>query len=181
MQVLLPGAALSLFLLVGGCGMMQPEIADCEDGVKSALRSPSTYKRIKADSMRMTNLDPVQIWVSLEYDAANVYGTPIRDTKTCKYKLNGSGGADLSSADAAEKEFDAGSDKRLAQYLKSRDSVTRDAAAALQSLNEAQAAHSEALNDAATEAAIAGKAAIEDDHTVPAATDEPTNPKHWED
>lgn len=76
--------------VLSACSAMEaPAITDCEDRIKRDLRSPSTYKRIKADTTDMR--DERQIWVSVEYDAANAYGTPIRDSRICKYpSRNGS-------------------------------------------------------------------------------------------
>jgi hypothetical protein len=73
-------------LALSGCGD-RPEIADCERFLTTKLRSPSTYERISADTKRMTTLNPQEQWVSIEYDAANAYGTPIRGSQICKYPL----------------------------------------------------------------------------------------------
>lgn len=84
-------------LALTACGSLEPEeIADCERYVQGKLRSPSTYKRVSARSTLMKDEKPAQRWVSVEYDAANVYGTPIRDTQICKYPYKPGLGADLS-------------------------------------------------------------------------------------
>lgn len=88
-------ATLSLLALSGCNALSAPEIQDCENYVQGKLRSPSTYKRISADSTIMTDQKPPQVWAEVVYDAANAYGTPIRDTQICKYPLV-NGRADLS-------------------------------------------------------------------------------------
>jgi hypothetical protein len=89
--------ALATALTLSACGRVEPsEIAECEKYIQNKLRSPSTYKRIAADSTPMKDRKPQEQWVSIEYDAANAYGTPIRDTQICKYPYR-NGRADTSS------------------------------------------------------------------------------------
>lgn len=96
-------------LLLAGCGGPAPEIAECEADAQRDLRSPSTYKLIEAK--RFTNppeqgeinaarerfgLEGIKdaaigvMDIFIEYDAANVYGTPIRSMEHCQWlTLNG--------------------------------------------------------------------------------------------
>jgi len=63
----------------------KPEVKACEKYVLGGLRSPSTYERVSAESTRVND----QQWVSLVYDAANAYGTPLRETELCKFRIMG--------------------------------------------------------------------------------------------
>lgn len=78
-------AWMGLFVLTGCDGLLRSEIKDCEAQLLGELRSPSTYKRIDASSIRANNEQTVRI----VYDAANAYGTPIRGTKLCAYPVKG--------------------------------------------------------------------------------------------
>ena len=62
-------------------------IEQCESHIKGKLRSPSTYKRIEASGIGVPFQKPEKYSVSVEYDAANVYGTPIRDRQLCVFAL----------------------------------------------------------------------------------------------
>ncbi|MCJ8158353.1 hypothetical protein [Sphingomonas sp. LaA6.9] len=68
-------------LALGGCD--KPEIKICEDFILNKLRSPSTYKRIKASGIKVGE----KYSVTVEYDAANAYGAPIRDNQICVFGL----------------------------------------------------------------------------------------------
>lgn len=84
-------------LTLTACGILEPaEIADCEQYIRGKLRSPSTYERVTAGSMFKNVGKLAQSWVIVEYDAANAYGTPIRDTQICKYPMK-NGYADTST------------------------------------------------------------------------------------
>lgn len=83
-------AALLFLVLAAAVGCERPDqdaIAACETFVKEQLRSPSLYKRIKADAFLADGKE--EGWVSVEYDAANVYGTPIRERQTCRFPAPG--------------------------------------------------------------------------------------------
>lgn len=74
--------------IVAGTGLVNAiaprdpdDVMICEEGVKALLRSPSTYKRI--DITRLNQ--PKYSLVMISYDAANAYGTPIRDTAHCEF------------------------------------------------------------------------------------------------
>ena len=60
-------------------------ILACEEWVKAGLRSPSTYRRAHA---RETNLGERSM-VSLDYDAENGFGSPVRDSTVCVFKTRG--------------------------------------------------------------------------------------------
>lgn len=99
----LPLAALAL----AACGE-DPVVVGCEAFIREQLRSPSTYERIEVASdeevlardsidgrasamMPDEQIDEVLgdreslrlAVATIEYDAANAYGTPIRDEETC--------------------------------------------------------------------------------------------------
>lgn len=86
---------LGLVTLASCDALLPPEIKDCERFVIGKLRAPTTYHRVEAHKTLMDDLKPPEIWVSIEYDAANAYGTPIRDRQICQYPLV-NGRADLS-------------------------------------------------------------------------------------
>lgn len=77
---------LGVLAVLSGCAD-KPEIKQCEDYIKGKLRSPSTYKRIKAEGVAVPFEKPTKYTVSVEYDAANAYGTPVRDTQLCIYPI----------------------------------------------------------------------------------------------
>lgn len=87
-------ATLALIALIGCDALLAPEIQDCERYIKAKLRSPSTYQRISARSTAMPKERPPQVWAVIEYDAANAYGTPIRDMQICTYPTH-NGRADV--------------------------------------------------------------------------------------
>jgi len=62
-------------------------IKACEVFVKERLRSPSTYQRIEASSF--IEVGGEHGWASIQYDAANAYGTPIRNQQTCRFATPG--------------------------------------------------------------------------------------------
>ncbi len=79
--------SLGLLPLLMGCDLLQPEIADCEAYILVGLKAPSTYKRISADRW-LTKEDGVEhVRVTINYDVANVYGTPVREFKVCLYPV----------------------------------------------------------------------------------------------
>jgi len=68
----------SIFLL-GSCHDRSLDV--CDDAIKATLRSPSTYKRISIDGGYGS--------FTVQYDAANAYGTPIRGNGRCYVHDNG--------------------------------------------------------------------------------------------
>jgi hypothetical protein len=89
MRFVIVGVAL---IGLAGCSSMEPTgVRECEESIKGKLRSPSTYKRIKfdvtpIDPANPSNIEkPTEVWVTVEYDAANAYGTPMRSTHMCKF------------------------------------------------------------------------------------------------
>lgn len=74
-----------LFLLLAGCD--QPEVKQCEDFILSKLRSPSTYKRIESSGIQVPYNNPDRYTVRVTYDAANAYGTPVREEQLCVFGL----------------------------------------------------------------------------------------------
>lgn len=73
-----------IFLLTG-CD--KPEVKNCEDHILSKLRSPSTYKRIEYSGTDVPYPKADRHHVRIVYDAANAYGTPVRDTQICVFGL----------------------------------------------------------------------------------------------
>jgi hypothetical protein len=69
--------------LVSCSAFENPALEDCERYIQGKLRSPSTYKRTSWSGSAMKNGD--EYWVSVQYDAANAYGTPVRDTQLCQF------------------------------------------------------------------------------------------------
>lgn len=61
----------------------KPEVEACEKYVLGGLRSPSTYERVSVGSTKVGG----ELWISIVYDAANAYGTPVRETETCKFRV----------------------------------------------------------------------------------------------
>lgn len=94
------GIALIALLLAGCEGR---EIAACEDYVKYGLRSPSTYGRVNVTTRdepvtgpRIAELGGREPrggqslalrTVTIEYDAQNAFGTPIRSAAQCGFVL----------------------------------------------------------------------------------------------
>lgn len=74
-----------LLLLLAGCG---PDKADpveaCADLAKSYLTAPSTFALISSD-LTQTSRDYAEVF--LAFDAANAYGTPIRDYAKCDFQI----------------------------------------------------------------------------------------------
>jgi len=72
-----------------------PEIEGCRRFTMDALRSPSTYKEVSSRSERDTGANGVPIkTITLVYDAANVYGTPVRGIQRCDFVLSKDGKVD---------------------------------------------------------------------------------------
>lgn len=76
---------LLLLFMFAGCGE-DPAIRQCEDYAVAKLRSPSTYKRAEAYGFVTDDHVPKYL-VFLSFDAANAFGTPVRETQYCTYPL----------------------------------------------------------------------------------------------
>jgi len=63
-------------LLLAGCSRA---VTACEDAIKRELRSPATFEQVQATSYTLEN----SVSVTIEYDASNAYGTPVRSTAHC--------------------------------------------------------------------------------------------------
>ncbi|HEX8573999.1 MAG TPA: hypothetical protein VF759_14740, partial [Allosphingosinicella sp.] len=73
-------------IILCGCNPVQSQaVQACEVFIKERLRSPSTYKRISGDALgpAFENDGRRVKMVTIEYDAANAYGTPIRGSQQC--------------------------------------------------------------------------------------------------
>ena len=62
----------------------------CEAYIQSMLRSPSTYQQISSNVVSSPMWENVQSAI-IEYDADNAYGTPVRGTEICEFKLDDDG------------------------------------------------------------------------------------------
>lgn len=69
---------LTALVALGGCQYKALEA--CDEKIKQDLRSPSSYTRISADSSDSEDV----ISVFIEYDAANAYGTLVRERVYCR-------------------------------------------------------------------------------------------------
>ena len=69
-----------LVVSVALSGCQYQALSACDEKIKQELRSPSSYTRISADSYESEDV----INVSIEYDAANAYGTLIREKAYCR-------------------------------------------------------------------------------------------------
>ena len=75
---------LGLALTAGGCTKLaDPYLDQCESYIQGRLKAPSTYKRVSSTSSPMK--EGAEYWVSVDYDAANSYNAPIRDTYICRF------------------------------------------------------------------------------------------------
>jgi hypothetical protein len=80
----------ALTVVLSGCSMAggQPEVTACEEFIKSALRSPSTFKSVSSKSSDSKSGDGKGVReIFIEYDAANAFGTPIRGSQICTFDL----------------------------------------------------------------------------------------------
>lgn len=107
-----------LLFITGACSPSDSKlVSGCEAQIKERLRSPSTYNRIsvreysepvpadvyiqereKLDTPRVVeyergrladgSIKPTNHIAIIEYDAANVYGTPIRSFSKCEYRTS---------------------------------------------------------------------------------------------
>lgn len=146
--------AAAALISIAGCSILDdPAIQDCERRLIAKLKAPSTYKRVNSRITDMPGENPPQVWAVIDYDAANVYNTPLRDTEICRY-LKKNGGADLSrSLEAIEEE----------RWSAEASQAATDAAAeASRAAEEAAAAASEAAADAALDASRAAADAVRD-------------------
>lgn len=78
------------FLLTSGCGAAfenEKAVEACEQFIKAKLLSPSTYKRIDVveGALPVAGGEGPNAMISIEYDAANAFGTPLRDRENCLF------------------------------------------------------------------------------------------------
>lgn len=88
MRRALPVPALSMLLT--GCSLLDPAAAaknHCEQLLLGRLASPATYDRKSISAV----MSPDQGYVSIEYDAANAYGTPVRSEEICMFDTKDKG------------------------------------------------------------------------------------------
>lgn len=85
MRLILTAIALAVVGLQG-CSFDyfdDPAVKACRVDLKSQLRSPSTYREIETNLVSVAGINSV----SVSYDAANAYGTPVRGAHNCNYLL----------------------------------------------------------------------------------------------
>lgn len=84
---------IALSTLTGCSPNKDAAINACEMFIKERLKSPSTYKQIGVNYSGVTfkNQGREVRMVSIEYDAANAYGTPIRDDQQCLFEVDSKG------------------------------------------------------------------------------------------
>ena len=107
---------LALYLGLVGCNSPQSHaIKACEIFIKERLRSPSTYKKVRNDS-----IGPVFVsegrnvkMINIEYDAANAFGTPIRGSQQCMFQVD-KGGKFSDDIEFAAKMASIGADSKYA-------------------------------------------------------------------
>ena len=116
--------AFAFLLMLGGCdtidGWRNPEVAACETFIKEGLASPSSYDRVKFltgndaiskndyaygegwtpkspffEFAKRKAIDPSIRAVSIEYGAANAYGTPIRSFGYCEFLMSNAASGDF--------------------------------------------------------------------------------------
>lgn len=108
-------AGLTAALCLTGC--TPAPVAACENALKDKLKAPSTYKRVDYTFFRNDGAKPPEASVSIDYDADNSYGAPLRDHEYCTYALDRSGDIDWAATkrkqDAAEAEVNAQVEKDL--------------------------------------------------------------------
>ena len=79
--------AMPALLLESGCSQVDewryPDAAACRSFVLGSLRSPSTYKEFSLT--RRDEANGLIKSVFIEYDAANAYGTPVRNAQKCEF------------------------------------------------------------------------------------------------
>lgn len=82
MRSVLPLVAAAI--LTTSCGSPQhAAIKACEAFVTERLKAPSTYKQVASDAF--IEVSGKQGWVTVEYDAANSFGVPLRDKQICTF------------------------------------------------------------------------------------------------
>lgn len=77
---------LAPFALVG-CSVQSAEVKQCEDYLLAKLKAPATYKQVEASSIGIPFDKPKEWSVIIKYDAANTYGTPIRESQICIFPV----------------------------------------------------------------------------------------------
>ncbi|QTH20147.1 hypothetical protein HRJ34_17510 [Rhizorhabdus wittichii] len=86
-------AAATCSLSLNACSL-QPQVTACETFVREKIDTPATFKVVSTSSVSgsakdVARLDPAGqvMLVSIEYDAANQYGAPIRSKAFCAFPM----------------------------------------------------------------------------------------------
>jgi hypothetical protein len=143
--------AILFVLILSGC-QQNAAISACETFIKERLRAPSTYKKISDDGVSSAfEFDGKTIkMVTIEYDAANAYGTPIRESQQCTFEVDKSGSFVEKDLGHAARMASIGSDPDYGSCCvadnKNRlpDDPDKAVAAAIDSANAAMKAANEA-------------------------------------
>lgn len=88
--------AIIVLLPLAGC---RPGLATCENAIKAKLKAPATYQRVAQT--------PGEYRYEIDFDAANAFGTPMRDRATCTLTPEGAATVRLRS-DTADARPEAG-------------------------------------------------------------------------
>jgi hypothetical protein len=153
--------AVSTTAALSGCDALEDKsIKACESFIKARLRSPSTYKRIDATAYGVViksegkNLKTVTV----DYDAANAYGTPIRGDQMCSFEVDKGGNYLDRDLEHTATMASIGADSEYAPccLIDKKDRLSDDP---MKASAEAKASANAALK-AADEAETAAKAAI---------------------
>jgi hypothetical protein len=86
--------SLLLLLMLSGCNSVQKQaVQACEVFIREGLRSPSTYQRASVDDLgpAFEHEGRRVKMITVEYDAANAYGTPVRGSQQCVFEVNDKG------------------------------------------------------------------------------------------
>lgn len=92
-RYLAAGVLAGSILLLAGCNP-SPEISACETFIKEKIATPATFKVVNASSLPSTGKgirglkpsDEIRL-VTIEYDAENIYGAPIRKVDACVFPV----------------------------------------------------------------------------------------------
>jgi hypothetical protein len=145
---------LGLLGFLAACDSSQ--LRDCETQLKEKLKSPASYKRVKADEMLIDVHKPPYYDVTITYDAANSYNALLRDQETCFYHPGTTNRFDPFGTTAENvvdmNATDMNATVSDADVNAASDEATREADAALQAAEQEVAAANNAV--AAAESAV---------------------------
>lgn len=100
----------------------------CEKHILSKLRSPSTYRQVSTTAIELPFEKPTNYHLTIEYDAANAFGTPVRDRQICIFALK-NGKPDTSKYYDFDNDL-GGGDRELEQAVSDAENAADAADAA---------------------------------------------------